>query len=223
MPRLILSLDTEILAEYKMAKERFTIGRLPGNDLRIDHPAVSGQHAIIINILSDAFLEDLGSTNGTYVNGSLIKKHALQHGDLITCGLHQIRFLDEPTEKASDHVRHATTTVIPPELAPKPDRQSAATEPTRASLHILSGPSAGQTLPLVKSVTTVGRPDIQVAAITRQGDAYYLVHVESAGPNQSLLLNDAPIGPKAVPLAAGDIITVAGIKMGFFSAEESVR
>ncbi len=74
-----------VIAEYNMNKERYTIGRLPDNDIRIDNPAVSGHHSLIINILNDSFLEDLNSTNGTYVNGKLIKKHALQHGDVLTC------------------------------------------------------------------------------------------------------------------------------------------
>ena len=90
----MLSLDGQVLAEYNMNKERYTIGRLPDNDIRIDNPAVSGHHSLIINILNDSFLEDLNSTNGTYVNGKLIKKHAMQHGDVITVGHHQLRFVD---------------------------------------------------------------------------------------------------------------------------------
>src|SRR3979490_2673246 len=84
MARLVLSLDSQVMAEYNMNKERYTIGRLPDNDIRIDNPAVSGHHSLIINILNDSFLEDLNSTNGTYVNGKLIKKHAMQHGAVIT-------------------------------------------------------------------------------------------------------------------------------------------
>ena len=99
MARLILSLDSQVLAEYNMSKERYTIGRLPDNDVRIDNPAVSGHHSLIINILNDSFLEDLNSTNGTYVNGKLIKKHALQHGDVITIGHHQLRFSDQQEEQ----------------------------------------------------------------------------------------------------------------------------
>ena len=100
MARLILSLDNQVLAEYNMTKERYTIGRLPDNDVRIDNPAVSGHHSLIINILNDSFLEDLNSTNGTYVNGKLIKKHALQHGDIITIGHHQLRFSDQQVPDA---------------------------------------------------------------------------------------------------------------------------
>ena len=94
MARLILSLDGQTLAEYNMTKERYTVGRLPDNDIRIDNAAVSGHHSLLINILNDSFLEDLNSTNGTYVNGKLIKKHALQHGDVITVGHHALRFVD---------------------------------------------------------------------------------------------------------------------------------
>src|SRR5210317_2588842 len=99
MARLILSLDNQVLAEYNMTKERYTIGRLPDNDVRIDNPAVSGHHSLIINILNDSFLEDLSSTNGTYVNGKLIKKHALQHGDVVTVGHHQLRFVETVAEE----------------------------------------------------------------------------------------------------------------------------
>src|SRR5580704_6361101 len=94
MARLVLSLDGQVMAEYNMNKERYTIGRLPDNDIRIDNAAVSGHHSLIINILNDSFLEDLNSTNGTYVNGKLIKKHALQHGDVATVGHHQLRFVE---------------------------------------------------------------------------------------------------------------------------------
>ena len=112
MARLILSLDGQVLAEYNMSKERYTIGRLPDNDVRIDNPAVSGHHSLIINILNDSFLEDLNSTNGTYVNGKLIKKHALQHGDVITIGHHQLRFSDQQTSD-TEQDEFEKTMVIP--------------------------------------------------------------------------------------------------------------
>ncbi len=112
MARLILSLDGQVLAEYNMSKERYTIGRLPDNDVRIDNPAVSGHHSLIINILNDSFLEDLNSTNGTYVNGKLIKKHALQHGDVITIGHHQLRFSDQQTSE-TEQDEFEKTMVIP--------------------------------------------------------------------------------------------------------------
>src|SRR5947209_13840784 len=114
MARLMLSLDGQVLAEYNMNKERYTIGRLPDNDIRIDNPAVSGHHSLIINILNDSFLEDLNSTNGTYVNGKLIKKHALQHGDVVTVGHHQLRFVED--DEAQDEFEK--TMVIQPSSRP---------------------------------------------------------------------------------------------------------
>ena len=116
MARLILSLDSHVLAEYNMNKERYTVGRLADNDVRIDNPAVSGHHALINNILNDSFLEDLNSTNGTYVNGKLIKKHALQHGDVITCGHHQLRFVDSQASD-NDADEFEKTMVIQPSAA----------------------------------------------------------------------------------------------------------
>ena len=113
MARLILSLDGSVLAEYNMTKERYTVGRLPDNDVRIDNAAVSGHHGLIINILNDSFLEDLNSTNGTYVNGKLIKKHALTHGDVITIGHHHLRFVDSQVE-SSEQDEFERTLVIQP-------------------------------------------------------------------------------------------------------------
>src|ERR1700741_5568919 len=113
MARLILSLDGSVMAEYNMNKERYTIGRLPDNDIRIDNPAVSGHHSLIINILNDSFLEDLNSTNGTYVNGKLIKKHAMQHGDVITVGHHQLLYVDDQAQQAPEDEFEKTMVIQP--------------------------------------------------------------------------------------------------------------
>jgi len=112
MARLILSLGGQVLAEFNMTKERYTIGRLPDNDVRIDNPAVSGHHSLIINILNDSFLEDLSSTNGTYANGKLIKKHALQHGDVVTIGHHQLRYVETVAEEDEGDDEFARTMII---------------------------------------------------------------------------------------------------------------
>jgi predicted component of type VI protein secretion system len=241
MARLILSLDSQVLAEYNMNKERYTIGRLPDNDVRIDNPAVSGHHALIINILNDSFLEDLNSTNGTYVNGKLIKKHALQHGDVITVGHHQLRFVDsqaadnepdefektmviQPSAAVEEKVRMATAKAAPPEQSQtRPSLATAAAAkngeglaaPPKARLQVLSGAFAGRELALVKALTTLGRPGVQVAAITRRSDGYYLVHVDGAD-NHFPLINGSAIGPAARRLKDNDVITLAGVKMGFF-------
>jgi pSer/pThr/pTyr-binding forkhead associated (FHA) protein len=237
MARLVLSLDEQQLAEYNMSKERYTVGRLPDNDIRIDNPAVSGHHALIINILNDSFLEDLNSTNGTYVNGKLIKKHALQHGDMITVGHHSLRFIDGETDESQDEFER--TMIIGPkdadrykshrgvagaEAAARAEKAAAAPAATpagvalKARLQVLSGQFAGRELELVKTLTTLGRPGVQVAAITRRADGFHIVHLESGKPNSFPLLNGEPLGPQARPLNDNDVIELAGVKMGFFTS-----
>jgi pSer/pThr/pTyr-binding forkhead associated (FHA) protein len=286
MARLILSLDSQVLAEYNMSKERYTVGRLPDNDVRIDNPAVSGHHSLIINILNDSFLEDLNSTNGTYVNGKLIKKHALQHGDVITIGHHQLRFADQQTNDAEQD-EFEKTMVIPagrqsadqlaraeeaaaaaasaevsadvsaeaavepsytreradlkvsiPDAAPAATSApavrhepaahtstSAGIDPSTApnalplaKLQVLSGAFAGRELELTKALTTLGRPGVQVAAITRRSEGYYVVHVESGEEGDYPLVNGQPIGAQARKLSDNDVLQLAGVKMGFFTS-----
>ncbi|HNP34941.1 MAG TPA: FHA domain-containing protein [Woeseiaceae bacterium] len=276
MARLILSLDNQVLAEYNMSKERYTIGRLPDNDVRIDNPAVSGHHSLIINILNDSFLEDLNSTNGTYVNGKLIKKHALQHGDVITIGHHQLRFSDEQmgdsdqdefektmvipssqqnagqlakAEKAAeaaaraarrgqeDYATDAGVKLDEEEAAAVKSKPAARVEPAAhtetaagvdarslpnalpmAKLQVLSGAFAGRELELTKALTTLGRPGVQVAAITRRSEGYYIVHVESGKEGDYPLVNGQPIGAQAKRLTDNDVVQLAGVKMGFFAS-----
>src|SRR3984957_10931518 len=229
MARLVLSLDSQVMAEYNMTKERYTIGRLPDNDVRIDNPAVSGHHSLIINILNDSFLEDLNSTNGTYVNGKLIKKHALQHGDVITAGHHQLRFVEDDESQQDDFER---TMVIQSSALPV-DKVRAAVSGSdtsvgrralgngapplkRAKLQVLSGAFAGRELELTKALTTLGRPGVQVAAITRRSEGYFIVSVDNENQDQFPLVNGTPIGEQARKLADNGVIQLAGVKMGFF-------
>jgi pSer/pThr/pTyr-binding forkhead associated (FHA) protein len=238
MARLILSLDGQVLAEYNMTKERYTVGRLPDNDVRIDNSAVSGHHGLIINILNDSFLEDLNSTNGTYVNGKLIKKHALTHGDVITIGHHHLRFVDSQVESTEQDEFERTLVIQPgqinesrlraaaeaaaPAAAPPPRITPTAAEKSAPSrpgkLQVLSGQFAGRELELTKTLTTLGRPGVQVAAISRRSDGYYVVHVESSKPGDFPLVNGLPIGQQARKLHDNDVVTLAGVKMGFFDS-----
>jgi len=227
MARLMLSLDGSVLAEYNMNKERYTIGRLPDNDIRIDNPAVSGHHSLIINILNDSFLEDLNSTNGTYVNGKLIKKHAMQHGDVITVGHHQLRFVDSQEDGEVEQDDFEKTMVITSSTQGEErirrvgvavDQAANATALPKAKLQVLSGAFAGRELELTKALTTLGRPGVQVAAITRRAEGYFIVHVDSGKENDYPLVNGVPIGPQARRLNDNDVVQLAGVKMGFFES-----
>lgn len=225
MARLILSLDGQVLAEYNMMKERYTVGRLQDNDVRIDNPTVSGHHSLIINILNDSFLEDLNSTNGTYVNGKLIKKHALQNGDLITVGRHQLRFVDSATD-SEDHDEFAQTMVLSksdmaasgvhPAPAAGRGADRAVPAAVSAKIQVLNGNFAGREVALNKALTTMGQPGVQVIAITRRGDGYNLVQVENAPNREPPKVNGQPIGSQARKLNDNDVIELVGIKMGFF-------
>jgi len=240
---MILSLDGQVLAEYNMSKERYTVGRLQDNDIRIDNPTVSGHHSLIINILNDSFLEDLNSTNGTYVNGRLIKKHALQNGDVITVGRHQLRFVDGAADDEADEF--ASTMVIERQVggaealaraaamsasvggqaaaaSPEPVRASSAEPAAKplavAKVQVLNGTFAGREISLNKALTTLGRPGVQVVAITRRADGYFAVLVENAADRDAPRINGTTLGAQARKLTDNDVIEIIGIKMGFFLA-----
>jgi len=237
MGKLVITLEGKTIAEYAMDKERYTIGRVPDNDIHLDNLAVSSHHAAVLNILNDSFLEDLNSTNGTYVNGKLIKKHALQHGDTIVIGRYQIRFVNEKAAQASggDADDFEKTMIIRPGAAaqggaPSLDSVNKAVSQAggapiseqkgqalpQAKLQVLSGTFAGKELVLNKALTTLGRPGVQVAAITRKADGFYVVPVDSGG-GKPPLVNNEPVGTQARKLANNDVIEIAGVKMGFFN------
>ncbi len=289
MAKLILSMDGLVLKEIPLSKERTTIGRKPHNDIQIDNLAVSGEHAVIVTILNDCFLEDLGSTNGTLVNGNPVKKHFLQNNDVVELGKYRLKFIGEApvpaatAEKAdfektmvlrpsamkaaSEQARAmgaggaeaarataaqqvaasaatagtaekearaappapaaqaapaapaaaAMTTPTPiPAVTPAP---SPAAAPAAKSAHplgaiqILSGGNAGKELELAKPLTTLGKPGVQVAVLTRRPQGYFITHVEGANPPT---VNGQSIGTAPHALKDHDVVELAGVKMEFF-------
>lgn len=274
MAKLILSLDGQLIKEFTLSKERTTIGRKPHNDIQIDNLAVSGEHAIIMTILNDSFLEDLGSTNGTLVNGQPVKKHFLQSSDTIEIGKYKLKYMSEATANMSpaefektmvlrapaaaiqkQEVRNltdtqtnlqatpsmndavanvqavaaaaamSTTAHVPatppmkPATMPVPPAQpaaSAAAAPMAqgiGTVQILSGPNAGKELPLLKPLTTLGKPGIQVAVIAKRPQGYFITHVEGAN---FPVVNGKTLDAQARQLGDHDIIELAGVKMEFF-------
>lgn len=224
---LVLTLNQSVLGDFSLEKERLLIGRKPENDIQVDNLAVSGQHAAIITILNDSFLEDLDSTNGTFVNGKLVKKHALKHGDVITIGKHELKYVnDEATTDDQDFEKtmiirpgmasHAAAAAKAEETAPPPpagvSSQMAAGEMPLGKIQVLSGPGAGKELELKKALITLGRPGVQVAVITRRPQGYFITHVEGKHP----LVNGDTIGAQAHALRDHDVVELAGVKMEFF-------
>lgn len=287
MAKLIISVDGQVLDEVELVKERTTIGRKPHNDVRIENLAVSGEHAAIVTILNDSFLEDLGSTNGTTVNGHPIKKHFLQNSDVVEIGKYKLKYINEKASQATAGDFEKTMVLRPSQVAasqpsapgtvrigdPGTARPSGFSDPTAtapgplpsfapglvgqagpspaatqmapeqplaalppavapalhsgapltpaprlaspqpAAIQILTGPSAGKELDLVKNLTTLGKPGVQVAVITRRPHGFFVTHVEGA---QYPSVNGQSLDAQPRQLHDHDIIELAGVKMEFF-------
>ena len=208
MPKLIVSIDGVVIKEVQLTKERTTLGRRPYNDVVIDNLAVSGEHAALQMAGDSVTLEDLNSTNGTYINGKAVKKQAMQNGDTIEVGKYKIKLVNEAEAPSFDK-----TMVFKSGDAPAGGAQAVG-EATgvSGSLRVLSGTASGREMPLTKVVTTVGKPGVAVASISRRSSGFVVAHVEGSGIP---LLNGAPIGSDPVALKSGDMIELAGTKMQF--------
>jgi len=250
-------METTMLKEIPLNKERITIGRKPHNDIQIDNLAISGEHAVVITILNDSFLEDLGSTNGTFVNGQSVKKHFLKNGDAIELGKYRLKFVSElpqqtssadfektmilrpgaahkPPAEPSTAVHAAPAAAAPPTapvvtpsavlpghmstspgMAPPPPAAAPAAAPALplGAIQILSGGNAGKEMELTKTLTTLGKPGVQVAVIARRPHGYFITHVEGAS---FPAVNGKSLDAQAHQLADHDVIELAGTKMEFF-------
>lgn len=247
--KLILSMDGAVIKEYPLNKERMTIGRKPHNDIAIDNLAVSGEHAAIVTILHDSFLEDLDSTNGLEVNGTPTKKHFLQNNDVIEIGKYKLKYINDQVTQTSAAdfektmvmrapVKQAAPTASKPtpaeaaENTGKFEMSSAHAQPQAASamaskpagspaeanqrvavVQVLTGPNAGKELELVKNLTTLGKPGVQVAVLTRRPQGFFITHVEGQNFPQ---VNGETLTSQPHQLNEHDVIELAGVKMEFY-------
>ena len=215
MPKMIVSVDGVVIKEVQLTKDRTTLGRRPYNDIVIDNLAVSGEHAVFQMMGSDVYLEDLHSTNGSYVNGKAVSRQLLQNGDAVEVGKCRIKFISDVgadnVAMMAETIAGDLATLTPAALPPSALLANAVS----AVVKIVSGVAAGRELPLTKGVTTIGKPGVAVAAITRRQQGFVIHHVEgSACP----LLNGAPVGVDPVVLNHGDLIELAGTQMQFVQA-----
>lgn len=221
MPKLIVSIDGVVIKEVQLTKDRTTLGRRPYNDVVIDNLAVSGEHAAVLMSGADVQLEDLNSTNGTYVNSRAIRKQTLRHNDTVEIGKYKIKFLGEAQEGTSPLAPSAAARAegpVPQRRAFDNAQPSTTTVPQAAgpaSIRVISGAAAGREVELVKVVTTLGKPGVAVAAITRQSHGYAVAHVDGG---ELPLLNGAAISTTPTGLKNGDIIQLAGTQMQFIHA-----
>ena len=241
MPKLILSIDGVVIKEVELIQERTTLGRRPRNDIVIEHLAISGDHAVLHWRDGAVELEDLDSTNGSFINGKRVQRQRLASGDLLEMGKHQVRFLHTDGDgdgnaegsrssapnasRSPDHRRATTSTSASTSAAPDdnfsdgmhvppsvPAALGHATAPVTASLQVLSGNAAGREVALSKVVTTVGKPGTAVASITRRHHGFVLAHVE--GPERTVL-NCTAIGSTPLALSDGDLLELGGTQMRF--------
>ena len=225
MGKLVVSLDGVVIKEVQITKDKTTLGRRPYNDIVIDNLAVSGEHAVLQMVGADVFIEDLNSTNGTYINGKAIKKQLLSHNDTVEIGKYKIKYL---VDESSDYEK--TMIMRPGSAQPGMGAPSALhatggasgfgglggaapVVPTQpASIKVLNGAAAGREVVLTKVVTTVGKPGVQVASITKRPNGYAFSHVEGATKPS---INGVTIVGDSVPLRNGDVIELAGTQMQF--------
>ena len=210
MSKLVVWLDGVVIKEVLLTKDRTTLGRRPYNDIVIDNLAVSGEHAALQISGPDVTIEDLNSTNGTYINGKAIKRQVLVHNDTIEIGKYKIKYLgDEPAAPNFDK-----TVVLRPgaDAPPVVGVRAPAGLDAPARIQVLTGAAAGREMPLTKTVTTIGRPGHQVASISRRADGFALAHVEGG---ERPLVNGLPLLGDAQPLRDGDLIELAGTQMRF--------
>ena len=222
MGKLVVSLDGVVIKEVQITKDKTTLGRRPYNDIVIDNLAVSGEHAVLQMVGADVFIEDLNSTNGTYINGKAVKKQLLAHNDTVEVGKYKIKFM---VDDGTDYEK--TMIMKPGSMAPAAGGYTsgrasgfgglggAAGSIGPATIRVMNGAAAGREVVLTKVVTTVGKPGVQVASITKRPTGYVLAHVEgSSRPT----VNSAPLVGETVSLKNGDVIELAGTQMQFVQA-----
>ncbi|MBC3936039.1 FHA domain-containing protein [Undibacterium rugosum] len=197
MAKIIVTFNGLIQQEVSISKSRITIGRRPGNDIVIDHLTVSGQHAAIDTTSNGSFILDLGSTNGTMVNSQPVKKHLLQHDDVIDIGKYKLRFQVNKQEQ----IRTLDTATLTP-----------AAKTGIAKIKVMNGANIGKELTLTKPVTTIGSPAAQVIAITKQDGRYTLRFVEG---KEMPKLNGQLLSDASHTLNHADIIDLLGVHMQF--------
>ena len=233
MPKLLLKFNAAVIKEIPFDKPALTVGRKPDNDIVIDNPAVSGHHCRISVQGGTHFVEDLDSTNGTFVNEKRVKKAGLHHGDIVGVAKHTLVFMeDKPVEPApapEEPVQRDGTMLMGPEQQAQVAAAAAAAKPGASKvgwLRILRGAVGKAEYDLSGMSTYIGKsdraqipikgsglfgsaPDV-AASIHRKPEGYVLVAVEDGYPT----INGTAVSG-SVPLKEGDLIECGGTTMQF--------
>jgi hypothetical protein len=202
MAKLVISLEGMNVRDFPLQAERITVGRNSNNDIVLNEPVVSGQHAAL-QLKPKPTITDLNSTNGTRLNGKAITKAPLHHNDVIRIGSHELRFVDEGVQD------FAATMVL--QAAPA----EAKAEQPAAALKLLNGPRAGEVMRLEKKRTALGKPGVQVAVIVRTPDGYELLPVSLATIELDIRVNGERLRAEPRLLHYGDEIAIADARLSF--------
>ena len=217
MPKMIVSIDGVVIKEVQLTKDRTSLGRRPYNDIVIDNLAVSGEHAVLQMSGNEVHLEDLNSTNGTYVNGKAVRKQLLQNSDMVEIGKYKIKYVSEAADASFEQtmvIKPGAAGLVPPAAFAGGAAPLAASPGAslNALIKVISGAAVGREVALVKVVTTIGKPGVAVAAITKRPNGFVVAHVEGMGKPS---LNGVAVGAEPVALKNGDMLELAGTQMQF--------
>ena len=229
MAKLVVSQNGMVEGHYFLDKARFTLGRLSESDIYLNHPGVSNMHAMIVTVSNDHILEDMGSTNGTLINGEKITKHILQNNDVIELGCYQLKYVNQRANSDMDFDKTMITTVAISEhdhLTPQPMLATAvsAARAVKTSFPLggikhVKGEFAGHDVLIDAPLKTFGQPGTQLLMISRRPLGYYVTHVEG---RRTPRINGKSIGTQPVLLSPNDRVEIADLELEFYLQSESL-
>lgn len=219
MAKLIVKLDNEVIDHIEVKQGDMKIGRKPGCEIHLDNLAVSGEHANIFSIGEDSFIQDMNSTNGTFINNKRITKHHLRNGDNVVIGKYSLTYMSDAGSAAQDDF--AKTIIINPSFKEAPAAAAPAARPVtapmadqQAALFVLSGANSGKRIEVTKTVTNLGKTGKRSGTITKTAQGFMLEALNEG--EEPPKLNGKPLPAGGSPIKNGDIIEVAGTRLQFY-------
>ncbi len=245
MPTLVVTREDIMVKELELKQGELIIGRDDDCDLILNDNSISNHHAKIITLFNATYIEDMSSTNGTFVNGKQVKERILHDGDIVTVGKRYRILFEKTSNQVSEkgdkttvmnctEMNNALTEFARKKKQPKNDKEPASSTPvstihtqseteavpdagisSKASLRIMAGKLSGREMPLNRRSTRLSRSGLTHANVKRNEHGYYLQRDAGAPENSKILLNDVSISAEAILLTPGDVINLNGILLEF--------